>query len=1242
MAKSADDVEEKLDGLEIISIGSLYSGTWDKKYWSSSRGKDRYPYPVGYQARRAYNGSDYKMEIQEGLKGPLFLINSVDGHSCSGQTPDIAWENFQKKGCPRVKIWHGKRFSCKIDGIEFFGFRNPFVQRLLRELVANVHGIAEQSLLSSNFCNEASNIDHKKKFQDASTCSNLLPYLAGPQVTTRKSKRLEMNANSLNTDGSKKQRRYPTSEQTCENLKYEIGEESSHISVKNDLHLKSVDDPDLLSKRAVPAHEVDKVSVSENNESTNVINNSFVEKGSFDRLQHAEVEGLNFSASSEFKTIDVPLPQDSQNVHDVDLCAPDTLEFEEDNSTNSSPSTLVKNNCGIKEDAILTNQKALEDLVNKSHPEEKTGASNLKSVDDLDLLSKRAVPAHEEDNVAGSENNESPSNIKNSFVEKGSSDRVQHTEVEGLNVSASSELKAIDVSLPQDSQSVHDVDLCAPDTLEFEEDNSTNSAPSTLVKTNCGIKEVILTNAVVSDDLVNKSHPEEETGTSNWNVNSERSDFDSIGQDITKSMMTFLLPQAIPLLKKTSSKKTKAISSSEKFPPATVEKNTEHGFFVETQSPGVDSVVQGTEYTRHITLEKFDSGKLGDHLVNLSASFSSKAEANQSCFGKDEYCPNVGKQFSDIDVKESLDCHAGTSRSKDALDDDKGPCVVGTRDVTVGTVGPALSSMMDTLTEAGASKIKKISSSQVSKKVYTRKKVLNTESTAEKCHPPLVEGVTCRKVLDVHDLDTKRTLLDSQLFQMSSSVDEPHKKEGSVECTGSSLIQPTKCFDNKISSTKDIQGSSEPMMQRDLELDNELEGMVEFLGCYFHPMPVLSLVLRRKGNEIFICVLCGLLVDESRTLFVYKLVIEEPRAGCPLFVGHTLVTWPSSTYVFDKELALERSGLQITPDGQCLVLLGSIRTPHCREGKLNCLCSACKADHFENNAVKIVQIKAGYVSVLSKLETTDSLLCILVFEPDHLIAAGENRRLHLWTMNSRWSAPTEESIIESNDYICPCIVEIKRIPKFDSLVIGHNGFGEFTLWDISKRIFISRFSAPSTSVRQFFPISSFSWQTGNHNFRYSNVEAQINMLMDATKIYFSQHSKNHSFPPLEMEDIGIWFLVSSVCDTDSHHDYVSRDCQTNPAGWWRLALLVKNTLIFGSALDPRAAAIGTSSGEGIIGTHDGLVYMWDLLTGKKLGTLHKFEGGVSCIATDDSGSGVIGVVDDRGQLLVYQCLKRDN
>lgn len=38
------------------------------------QGKDRFPYHVGYKAVRAHSGNTYYMEIEEGAKGPLFLV----------------------------------------------------------------------------------------------------------------------------------------------------------------------------------------------------------------------------------------------------------------------------------------------------------------------------------------------------------------------------------------------------------------------------------------------------------------------------------------------------------------------------------------------------------------------------------------------------------------------------------------------------------------------------------------------------------------------------------------------------------------------------------------------------------------------------------------------------------------------------------------------------------------------------------------------------------------------------------------------------------------------------------------------------------------------------------------------------------------------------------------------------------------------------------------------------------------
>lgn len=148
---------------------------------------------------------------------------------------------------------------------------------------------------------------------------------------------------------------------------------------------------------------------------------------------------------------------------------------------------------------------------------------------------------------------------------------------------------------------------------------------------------------------------------------------------------------------------------------------------------------------------------------------------------------------------------------------------------------------------------------------------------------------------------------------------------------------------------------------------------------------------------------------------------------------------------------------------------------------------------------------------------------------------------------------------------------------------------------------------PSISIFEFIPISLFSFQSEVPLSSYPDVDFHINKIMAATKMWFSKHNENYTFLPLGGESIAVWLLVATLSDSDTQHDNQMNDCQTNPVGWWRLALLVKNMVILGSALGPRAAAIGASASHGIIGTHDGLVYMWELSTGTKLGSLHYFK-----------------------------------
>lgn len=75
--------------------------------------------------------------------------------------------------------------------------------------------------------------------------------------------------------------------------------------------------------------------------------------------------------------------------------------------------------------------------------------------------------------------------------------------------------------------------------------------------------------------------------------------------------------------------------------------------------------------------------------------------------------------------------------------------------------------------------------------------------------------------------------------------------------------------------------------------------------------------------------------------------------------------------------------------------------------------------------------------------------------------------------------------------------------------------------------------------------------------------------MAATNMWFSEQTKNHSFLPLEGEDIAVWLLVSVISDSDVANGYISGNSQKNSVKWWGLALLVNNMVILGTELDPR-------------------------------------------------------------------------
>lgn len=93
----------------------------------------------------------------------------------------------------------------------------------------------------------------------------------------------------------------------------------------------------------------------------------------------------------------------------------------------------------------------------------------------------------------------------------------------------------------------------------------------------------------------------------------------------------------------------------------------------------------------------------------------------------------------------------------------------------------------------------------------------------------------------------------------------------------------------------------------------------------------------------------------------------------------------------------------------------------------------------------------------------------------------------------------------------------------------------------------------------------FSWQTTK-----CKVDGHIKEIKATTEMGSSGADAHNGDLPLNGEDIAVWLLVSAASDFDAELS-PSIKCDKSPIGWWRLALLVKNTVIMGSILDPRCS-----------------------------------------------------------------------
>ncbi|CAK8532948.1 unnamed protein product [Lathyrus sativus] len=1116
-----DTEPESPYNLEVISIGSLYNGPWGKKYWSSSRGKDRYPYPVGYQVVRAHNGTTINMEILEGVNGPKFLISSDDGNSVSGKTPHFAWVEFQKKCRTRMKILHRNRLSSKMDALELFGFKNQIILRLLRRLVADVHGIAERSPVSQNG--------------------------------------LPLNHNDLS--GNKIGRVVPLERQTgfLYSASCKTTEITENLSTEKPLH-KSHDQEMKMSSLLVTADD-DKVMQSRSRESQGCIG--------------------------------------------IDLCAPDTQDLQE-NIPDYVPSNLDKNS-----DSEPTCEAISEDLLNSKHEEVLKSDSNISLEKDyfnsagkdvansmMSLLLPQAVPLLM-NNSTDEKFTLIPSDILPSKEEQNEVGCV-------LDVPSSDKMVTEDAYEEQNGK-IHKPDA-HPHSNSSKTDHMKSIVLDSFEYSQC---EDLKNSEVLSFDIT-------EVGRSSFSkemccVKSQ----EQLYGDLPKGPST-------------------CSASEVDF------KNRPHDYDLCIPDSVLDDMSPPDVRVSDSVLDDMSSPNVCVPDSDLDDMSPPDVYVPDSVLD-DMSPPNVCIPDSDPDESPAHVIFKSVQSDLPVAQDFTGE---RTQDEAVGKIGNA--------------KTLAISSSQSPNFVYTRRKRQNSVTLQRNCSA--VESTECDKtelvtpqmhtacdsVPPSKTIQTKNDKLCNPddyagliLEKPEVHSDVPDVQNNLAKLNLSSQNPNPFSRENKCSGGKEAQFISEPMVQRNQELKNNLNGKVKFVGRYMHPMPVSSLLLKTVEDEIHICVLCGLLTDQHRTLFTYKVAIKEPNFGCPSVMAHTSIMLPDP-YNFMRETIVERTGVELTPDGQFIVLIGSIKTPNCRERQIDCCCSTCTS-FSSKNGLKIVHVESGYASVVATLEAVEDLHCILVCEPNRLVSVGGSGSIQVWVMNSTWSEKIEHFIIPSVGSMSPGIVELKRVPKCAHLVVGRNVYGDFSLWDITKLNCVSSFSASKYPINEFFPISLFHLQTKGLGLSYASTEEKAEKLLEASNFWHSKQRETCVYLPTK--DIAMWLLVSTPSDFDCCQDHVSTSIHhdVHTARSWRLALLMENSIVFGSPLDSRTTAVGVSGGYGIISTSDGVIYMWDLSRGSKLDTLHHFQDdSITSIVTDDCNSNstsVMGVAGGGGQLLLYLHLR---
>ncbi|KQJ81390.1 uncharacterized protein LOC100827244 isoform X2 [Brachypodium distachyon] len=1226
--------------IEIVSTGALYRGgqaQWERKYWSCSRGKHRYPYPVGYHAVRRYSGISYTMEIQQGPRGPVFQVTSTLGDSATGPTPDIAWKNFHKKMGSKVRNWQRTRsFPQKIDGVELFGFKNASVQRLLRQLIVHSSGFGTKMPCPNN-SGAASPLTHTVAVDVSDDYEEQLVSLDKTVGTAKRS------INPIHEESVAKRihsQDILSSVNNCNDELDKSRESSDKGGPGSNTQLRDVSGsrcmPPLLEEipRDSKCTRVDD-TLGEYVPSSSQEDGLF--SGSYSSSEKADLESAENEVAKSMMTSlppqTIPLLKKTQVDDTLREYVPSSSQ--EDGLFSSSYSSSEKADLESAENEVA--QSMMTSLLPQTIP-------LLKRTRVDDTLGEYVLSSSQEDGLFSS-----------SYL--------------------SSEKADLESAKKEVSKSM-----------------MTSLLPQTIP---------LLKRTRVDDTLgeyVLSSSQEDGLFSSSY-LSSEKADLESAENEVAKSMMTSLLPQTIPLLKKTCIKKKVKQKGNARYRalirtasaqnpsaddcqgvslPASIREGNMnssqthiHGRLLhETiKDSGTNKDCMNDEQVIKSDMEAFVADSFEDdaHIWCDNTSKAMGAQHHES----DDACSREPNENSIKDSGTNNDC----MNDEKVIESDMEAFVADSFEDDAQIWGDSTSKAMGAQHHESDDGCSREPNENSIKESGTNNDCMNDEQVIKSDMEAFVAdsfeddaqvwGDNTSKTMGAHHhesddacsrepnensklllskRETNAELSECQVQAHDSADDTPdmiydHDK-GQYILSDAYLAFLEEEFGLNDSSHpahfNHVDNDAEPNQPKDpkegiangslLSVDgsdhmnmcnkhnvfhnqvdhtlcniNHVNGLpskhpktsirgsahhLELTASYLHPMPVLSIMLNTKSiNSLHIYVLCGFLASCQRFLYVYNITLKDYPDEPPYFVGYTSLLLPSLEQASTGNFTFGRSGMQFTPDGQFLILLSSIRLPCCRMQNIDCSCSLCKFDQHDDNSLKIVSVNCGYSSLLTKLMPYGTVSSFLICEPNYVVAAEDSRKLHIWKMVAGWR-------------------------------------------DISKRALLSTFAAPGNIVFQILPLGICSVHEDIFHASVDDIERR---LQEITVTGVSRKDDKESTLMLSGKDIAVWIMVSAASVAEYQHDLRAKEHNAR----WRLALLANKKVIMGNIFDPRATSIDVSGNYGFAGTYGGCLYMWELSSGRKLAGTECFNGQrVSCVAVD-AKSRVVAVADDDCNVLLY-------